>query len=131
MIEKIVMRVLAGLALCTLLYLGYAHYRANMKELTSLRQYKASVEARSKVSTAGQISFAKQEGSAARQKTAQDERRSIIEAKTIEIAHEDKATADFLSMPIPQRLRDADRETREPGGLESGERAPGAAGTAN
>lgn len=113
-------RLVIAAIFAVFLALAWTHYQQSMTELEGLREYKASVDQRNDVSAAGQASYQDQRADADKQQSENQAHRIIIETKTQEVAHEDPATADFLTMPIPQRLRDADHEARIQRGLEPG-----------
>ena len=112
-------------------WIRYSAYKADMEELAQLRETKSSYEARDKVTAGARESFQTQMAAKDAQTAANTAQRIIIEQRTIEVAHEDQATADFLATPIPERLREADREARLARGLGSGERARGPVGEAD
>lgn len=122
-----------GLALVVVLTiavaLGWHRYKQNMDELSQLRVYKASVVLREQVSEKAQDAFETQQKDAASEKVRHQQQRATMNESTKRVAHEDPSVADFLNQPIPQRLRDADREARQSGGLEPGHSAPATAGT--
>lgn len=131
MIEKVLMRLVLAIVLSGGLYIAYASYKKDMAELQNLREYKISVDNREAVSGAGRDSFKAQTAARDTQTAGNAAQRTLIESKTAEVARDDQATADFLALPIPERLRAADREARLQRGLGASQRAPGSAGTAH
>lgn len=121
-------KTLAIVLLLVLLGLfGYAKwqgYQNDMTELAELRTYKDSVEVREEAASAARGVFQQQQEDATNQAAEITQQRIIIENRTIEVAREDQATADFLAVRIPERLRDADREARLARRLGAGDGAP-------
>ncbi len=126
-LARIVIGLAVLIALSVGVYLRWDSYKADMAELQELREYKASVEVREELSEALRATFEAIKADAGEQAREAADYRHTIETLTEEVAREDQASADFLAMPIPERLRNADREARLARGLGAGARPGDAA----
>ncbi len=124
-IGKETVKQIVSVALIGVLLFGawkvWDNYQDNMAELDALRTYKVSVEAQKKVSEDLAEAFTNAKVASDLESAIIEAQRTHINEMTERLAREDQQVADFLDMPIPQRLRDADRQAREQRQLELGQ----------
>lgn len=105
-------RVILAIAMGLLIAVMWVNYSNKMDELKELRDFKTATEAKEEVIKALEESFKLALDERAEQRASNANYQAKARGITQEVAKNDKATADFLATPIPDRLRNADREAR-------------------